>query len=233
MAIFAIAGQMLLASEEMELRNGGIEGRLKNGYMTDVTVKGKVMIKEFGRAYVNSKGKHEDGAELGKFFESTEKKKERGDKFVLSKGIMTKAGQCFIGEFGHVWICRKSDEIELDLHPTYFQPWGTPDEERPWHMDFESRVAAEIWGQSQVKIGDKYVGTAELKDEVSDVREILLPVKGSKYLQIKALNMNNSFRTRKDGNDVIISFSDDTAQTTWYYLTDCPSVRLSLEVVKR
>jgi len=219
-------------AEEMILEGEGVKAMLQEGRLVDIEVGGRVIIQEFGRVYVNYKGKRKNGLELEQFVETTKESKERGDRFVMSEGIMLEKGKRFLGEFGRVWAERKDGSLELTLHPTYFQGRDIPDELKPYHMDVSATLDNKIWNKAMLEVDGKTISPSEVKEYPVNATRILLPVNGREYLCMKPLNMPNSFIAEEAGDDVHLWFSDQEARTTWYILTDCPSCRISLSIVE-
>jgi len=232
MAILGIAGQMILAADETEINNGEIRATVKDGCLTDVRVESKTIFTEFGRVYVNQKGKRETGMPLSKFIRETEKSKDKGDRFIMHKGIV-RAGSSFVAEFGQVWAERKGGSVGLTLHPTYFQGgYGLKDKERPWHMDVVSTIDKKLWSKCRIRINGKYVTPTDIKDYPANIEQIQIPVKRQTCLILKPLNMPNSFMVKENDNFVQLCFSDQEAQTAGPGVRKTPSSRLSLKVEK-
>ena len=219
------------AADKVVLEKGALRGELADGILVNVKARDSLVLKEFGRAFVNEKDKRNTDKPLQSYVLKTEKKKEKGDLFYVSEGIMRIKGKKFLGEFGRVWAARKTGELEFTFHPTYFnQKWNTPDRERPLHVDVVTVIEKWLWEQAMLEVKGKRVSTKGLAAYPKDVSRILLPVKGTEYLAIIPLNMPDSFAVVDKGKTVEVWFSDQNAMTTWYVLTDCPSCRLSLKI---
>jgi len=219
-------------AKETILKGKGVKATLQEGRLVDVEVGGKVIIQEFGTVYINKKGQSTTENPLEPYVLETKTVKEKGDKFIVSQGMMRR-GNAFLGEFGRVWADRKDGSLELTLHPTYFEGYMKPDSERPWHMDVVATVAESVWAASLVEVDGTVVEANTLKDYPADVKKVLFPAGGDKYLCIEHLNMDSSFSVKKEGGTVQLWFSDQNAKTTFYIRTECPSARLSLKVEKR
>jgi len=213
------------------LKKGALEAELTDGILVNVKVNDTVVLKEFGKAYVNGRGVTATDKPLQSYVSKTEETTEKGDRFFVSDGIMRIPGEKFLGEFGRVWSVRKDGSFELTFHPTYFnQKWNTPDRERPLHVDVVAVVDSSVWKQSSLEVDGKMIPVSGVTSYPTNVTKILLPASADASLAVIPLNMPDSFAVTEKGETVEFLFSDQNAMTTWYVLTDCPSCRLSLKV---
>lgn len=227
--VLALAVSTAVAADSTLLKAGALSADLSAGQLANVRVNGKVALREFGAVYVNRRGHDRRDMPLQRFIERTRRTRGKGDLFFVSTGVMRTDTQ-LVGEFGRVWAVRKGQALELTLHPTYFQDSSLPDDRRPWSMDVKAKLDKRLWQKALLIAGGKTLKVSDLKAIPSNVKSILLPISPGARLSITHLNMPDSFSVKAAGDMVELNFSDHRAKTTWFLLTDCPSVRLTLMI---